>query len=64
MDVEKIIDALRKSRKYIRTVEAYRSTSFLEDGGDDDLGITIRQYTKGDEIKSIDDALAEFGVTP
>ena len=58
MDIEKIETALRKSRKYIRTVEALKydcnmSISTLE---------LIAEWTEGDEIKSIEDALLELGV--
>ena len=58
MDNDKVIDALRKARKYIRTVEAAR------DGFTDKAHIdkSIKMFTAGGEIVAIEEALAELGV--
>jgi len=59
-DNEKLIDALRKARKYIRTVEAQRvqpCTSSM-----DEFISILNAFTDGDEVEAIEDALAELGV--
>jgi len=58
MDTEKIEIALRKARKYIRTVEALRDNCNMS-GSMIEL---MDEYAEGDEIKSIEDALLELGV--
>ena len=53
---QKVVDALRKARKYIRTVESWSKTdrSYFDR--------IIDSCTDGDEIKAIEDALAEMGI--
>ena len=56
---KKIVDALRKARKYIRTVEAHREKIYYTTFS---LEPILKEYTEGNEIKAIEDALAELGV--
>jgi len=60
-NIEKIEIALRKSRKYIRTVEAWIMSGHPTDLQKELAGI-LRDFTEGDEIKSIEDALLELGI--
>ena len=54
---DKIINALRNARRYIRTVETWRK------GYDAyTLDYTVDEFTEGNEIKAIEDALVELGV--
>lgn len=57
MDTKKIENALRKARIYIRTVEIWKK-------GHDAFSLdkTLTDFTEGDEIKAIEDALLELGV--
>ena len=57
-DSETIIDALRKARKYIRTVEAWGKQTAAKDA----LNVMLREWTDGGEVEAIEDALAELGV--
>ena len=56
VDTDKLIDALRKARKYIRTVEAWRNEKKPR------LYLLLKKYTDGNEIEAIEDALAGLGV--
>ena len=56
---QNIVDALRKARKYIRTVEALRKEGLWPIGKIDE---TLNAWTEGDEIKAIEDALLELGI--
>ena len=58
MDTEKLINALRKARKYIRTVEAWKEEYHTKQ----ELYNLLFTYTEGDEIKSIEDALLGLGI--
>jgi len=58
MNNEIIIEALRKARIYIRSVEAWRGT--IDDPLDFD--VLLNEWTEGGEITDIDRALAEFGM--
>ena len=58
MNNEIIIEALRKARIYIRSVEAWRET--VDDPLDFD--VLLNEWTEGGEITDIDRALAEFGM--
>lgn len=58
MDTEKIYKALNKAHRYIRTVEACEKEYYSKN----EIFKTLRLFTSGDEIKSIEDALAELGV--
>ena len=57
-DNEKLIDALRKARIYIRSVEAWRN----EFQSKYDLEQIFEAYTEGGEVEAIEAALAELGV--
>lgn len=59
MDTEKIETALRKARKYIRTVESLRRQSFVSRT---EFERNLRLFAEGNEIKAIEDALLELGV--
>ena len=58
MNNEIIIEALRKARIYIRSVEAWRET--VDDPLDFD--VLLNEWTEGGEIEAIDTALAELGL--
>ena len=57
MNNEITIEALRKARIYIRSVEAWRETI-----DDPQFESMIAEWTEGGEITDIDRALAEFGM--
>lgn len=62
MDTKKLINALRKARKYIRTVETWKAAGHPISDLQKELANILRDFTEGDEIKSIEDALLELGV--
>jgi len=60
MNKKLIEDALRKARKYIRTTEA-----FIEINQDEQvwkLNDTLNDWIDGDEVETIEKALAELGI--
>ena len=59
MNTEKLITALRKARKYIRTVEAIRSGDFYSEYSLEEI---LGDFAESGEIKAIEDALAELGI--
>lgn len=62
MDTKKLENALRKARIYIRTVEAWKVAGDRAEPLQKELSGIIRDFTAGNEIKAIEDALAELGV--
>ncbi|GEM_PF-4750153 len=57
MNNEIIIEALRKARIYIRSVEAWRETI-----DDPQFESMIAEWTEGGDTTAIDQALAELGL--
>ena len=58
MPSPKLENALRVSRRYIRSVEAFR----IDPGPYDSLYDMLEDFSDGDEVEIIDDALGKMGV--
>lgn len=61
MNEQKIINALRKSKKFVRSIKA-----FVEENKNNKkwnrLGLFMNEWTDTDTEKAIDEALQEFGI--
>lgn len=61
MDNEKIINALRKSKKFVRSMR-----TFVEENKNNKkwnrLGLFLNEWTDDDTEQSIDEALEELGI--